>query len=350
MLWVDKYRPHSLDKLELHPEVSIKLQRIIASGDFPHVLLYGPSGAGKKTRILAALREMFGAGVEKIKVTHKSFKVRSKTIEISTMMSNYHIELNPSDVGINDRLVVQEVIKEIASTHSVGHGQSRFPFKVVVLNEVDRLSKDAQHALRRTMEKYMSTCRLILCCESACRVAAPLKSRCLPIRIPSPTPVQIHGVLKYVAKRENLTLPDELGARIAMDCQRNVRKAVLMLEAARVDRYPFAADQKLRPADWQKFIDDLAYYITEQQSPERLLFAREKMYELLTNCIPADIIFKTLSRYLLRRVDDQIRHQTIRWAAHYEHRLQIGSKAIFHLEAFVAKFMAIYKRWIAENM
>lgn len=70
------------------------------------------------------------------------------------------------------------------------------------------------------------------------------------------------------------------------------------------------------------------------------------MYELLTNCIPPDIILKTLTKVLLSRLDDQLKHQVVRWSAHYDHRMKCGSKPIFHLEAFVAKFMSIYKRWV----
>ena len=69
-------------------------------------------------------------------------------------------------------------------------------------------------------------------------------------------------------------------------------------------------------------------------------------YELLTNCIPADVIMTVLVRELMKALDDQLKHEVCHWAAYYEHRLQTGSKEIFHLEAFVAKFMAIYKRWI----
>jgi len=158
---------------------------------------------------LALLRELFGSGVEKTKVNHKAFKVKSKNIEIATIGSNYHIEINPSDVGNNDRHVVQEVIKEIAQTHSV-NAQHHHPFKIVVLNEVDRLSKAAQNALRRTMEIYMSTCRIIMCCESASRVTAPLKSRVLAIRVPSPTHKEICDVLQTITTKEGLKLPMSL--------------------------------------------------------------------------------------------------------------------------------------------
>ncbi len=115
-LWVDKNRPNSLSKLTLHHEVTAKLSALANSDEIPHLLFYGPPGAGKKTRVMALLREIYGAGVERIKLEHRTFKNNSgKSIEITTLGSNYHIECNPSDAGNNDKLVIQEVIKEIAS-------------------------------------------------------------------------------------------------------------------------------------------------------------------------------------------------------------------------------------------
>lgn len=63
--------------------------------------------------------------------------------------------------------------------------------KVVVLNEVDSLSRNAQAGLRRTMEKYTGSCRLILCCENSGRIIPPIRSRCLCIRIAAPTPLEV---------------------------------------------------------------------------------------------------------------------------------------------------------------
>jgi len=312
------------------------------------LMFYGPSGAGKKTRILALLKEMFGKGIEKASVTHRSFKVKSRTIDISAIISNYHIELNPSEAGFNDRHVIQEVITEIAESYNINTASGK-QFKVVVLSEVDRLSRDAQHALRRTMEKYSAACRLILCGESSCRVIAPLKSRCLLIRVAAPSTSEMIQVLQHVATKENFTLPAEFAKRIAMEANGNLRKAILTLEACKADKYPFSDEQKIKTTDWERFIEDVARGICEDQSAKSLQLTREKLYELLTNCIPADVVLKTLTRQLVRRLDDQLKHQIIRWAAFYEHRLQCGSKAIFHLEAFVAKFMSLYKRWVLET-
>jgi replication factor C subunit 3/5 len=239
MLWVDKYRPTELATLDFHPDVTKRLRNLAASEDLPHLLVYGPSGAGKKTRIMALLRELYGDGALKVRLEHKSFKVPNRTtkVEITTVASNYHIEMNPSDVGAtNDRLVVQEVLKEIAQYH-LSDANARHQFKVVLLMEVDRLSKNAQHALRRTMEKYTATCRLVLCCNNPSKVIDPLRSRCLGIRVGAPSLDEVTTILQGVCAKEGLAYCAPLGQDIAVKSERNLRRALLMLETCRVQKY-----------------------------------------------------------------------------------------------------------------
>lgn len=102
--------------------------------------------------------------------------------------------MNPSDAGIYDRIVITDIIKQIAQTNVIDTSGVR-NFRVIVLSEVDELTKDAQHALRRTMEKYVATCRLILCVNSTSRVIPAIKSRCLGIRVPSPSIDDITNIL-----------------------------------------------------------------------------------------------------------------------------------------------------------
>uniref|UniRef100_H3ANN4 Replication factor C subunit 3 n=2 Tax=Latimeria chalumnae TaxID=7897 RepID=H3ANN4_LATCH len=235
-LWVDKYRPTSLGKLDYHKEQANQLRHLVQGGDFPHLLVYGPSGAGKKTRIMCVLRELYGAGVEKLRIEHQTITTPSKKkIEISTIASNYHLEVNPSDAGNSDRVVIQELLKTVAQSQQLETSTQR-DFKVVLLTEVDKLTKDAQHALRRTMEKYMATCRLILCCNSTSKVIPPIRSRCLAVRVPAPSVEDICHVLSGVCKKEGLSLPQELARKIAEKSGRNLRKALLICEACRVQQ------------------------------------------------------------------------------------------------------------------
>lgn len=341
MLWVDKYRPKSFERMEIHKSLSKQLKNVVKSGDFPHLLLYGPSGAGKKTRVMALLRQMFGAKVEKVKLENKDLKVGStgtKTITITMLSSAAHIEINPSDYGVYDRYVISNLIKEIASSAPLEPqlNAENKNFKVIVLNEVDNLTKEAQQALRRTMEKYMKTCRLILCSNSTSRVLAPVRSRCLCIRVPAPTTEEIVTVLQNVANQENIQLPRAFAEKIANSSDGNLRKALLALEASKVEQYPFKPDQDIKLADWERYIHDIAKDIIEEQSPSRLLALREKYYLLITNCIPAEVILKKLAQRLLclNSSDQVLQFQIAHWVSFYEHRLKTGSRAIFHLEAF----------------
>ncbi|GAB4819144.1 hypothetical protein N2152v2_006190 [Parachlorella kessleri] len=348
----------------------------VGNGDCPHTLFYGPSGAGKKTLILALLREIYGAGVEKLKVECKPWTIelpsRKLEVEFTTVSSAYHVELNPSDVGNNDRYVVQEIIKaflvlgglskgpterqqkwgarlrrmnEMARNRPVGTDGQRV-FKVLVLNEVDRLSKEAQHGLRRTMEKYSAACRLVLCCNNVSKVIEPVRSRCLCVRVRSPSHQEMQDVLERVSLAENLTIPESLLDRLVGSSQRNLRRALLSLEACKAQQYPFSDSQEVPAPDWELYVQEIVGDLTREQTPKNLYLVRGKLYELLVNCIPPEVVLRRLAVELMRKLDDELKHSTAAHAAFYEHRLQEGSKAIMHLEAFVAKFMADYKAFM----
>jgi len=242
---------------------------MVEDGNIPHLLFFGPAGAGKKTRIYGLLRALYGQGAAKVRVEQRSFKNKSgKPIDVMTLGSNYHVEMTPSDAGRNDTIVIQNIITELAQSQNVNQSSDK-KYKVVILNDVDNLSAQAQHALRRTMEKYVATCRLILCCESVCRVIGPLRSRCVPVRVPAPAPQEVVEVLQQIAAKERITLPLEFARSLALQSQGNLRRAVLMLEGAKVQSYPFKSDEKVRSADWEMFIDDLAKSVIEEQSPQR---------------------------------------------------------------------------------
>ena len=122
------------------------------------------------------------------------------TIEFSIFTSNYHIEMTPSDNDHNDRHIVQNVVKEIASNTNIESKSGR-GFKVLIINEADKLTKEAQGGLRRTMEKYVKNCRMILLCTNVHRLINPIRSRCLNIRLPAPDSETIKGILYEIGKR-----------------------------------------------------------------------------------------------------------------------------------------------------
>ena len=195
------------------------------------MLVYGPSGAGKKTRVIATLKELYGPGVEKVKIDSRVFQTTSnRKLEFNIVASVYHLEITPSDVGNFDRVVVQDLLKEVAQTQQVDQS-ARQRFKVVVINEADHLTRDAQAALRRTMEKYSPNLRLILLANSTANIIAPIRSRTLLVRVAAPTESEICQVLRKVGSKEGWSEAEELNQRIAKESGRNLRRALLMFEA-----------------------------------------------------------------------------------------------------------------------
>ncbi|CAN7125471.1 unnamed protein product [Brassica rapa subsp. narinosa] len=335
MLWVDKYRPRSLDKVIVHQEIAQNLKKLVTEQDCPHLLFYGPSGSGKKTLIMALLKQIYGASAEKVKVENRAWKVdagsRTIDLELTTLSSTNHVELTPSDAGFQDRYIVQEIIKEMAKNRPIDT-KGKKGYKVLVLNEVDKLSREAQHSLRRTMEKYSSSCRLILCCNSSSKVTEAIKSRCLNVRINAPSLEEIVKVLEFVAKKETLQLPHGFAARIAEKSNRSLRRAILSLETCRVQNYPFTDNQVISPMDWEEYVAEISTDMLREQSPKSLFQVRGKVYELLVNCIPPEVILKKLLHELLKKLDSELKLEVCHWAAYYEHRMRLGQKAIFHIE------------------
>jgi replication factor C subunit 3/5 len=100
------------------------------------------------------------------------------------------------------------------------------------------------------------------------------------------------------------------------------------------------------PPDWEALIEQIARQIVEERSPARLLQVRSALYDLLSHCIDSTTILRTLTWKLIPKTDDALKPEVIKWAAFYEHRCKIGTKQIFQLEAFVAKYMRIYERCV----
>uniref|UniRef100_A0A7E4UX20 AAA domain-containing protein n=1 Tax=Panagrellus redivivus TaxID=6233 RepID=A0A7E4UX20_PANRE len=342
-LWVDKYRPTDLSKLSYHKELGENLSGLVKAGSFPHLLFYGPDGAGKSTRIRCILKELYGSGVDNMTMNNRDFETPSgKKLSIMTLSSLYHIEMTPSDVGIHDRVVVQEVIKSMAQVQQIDSDTQK-PFKVVVLQEADALTRDAQHALRRTMEKYAGTCKIIMCANSISKIIEPLWSRCMLIRVAAPSIAELKSCLQTAARAENVNVSERFLEAVANKANGNLRRAMLLLEAASSQYGTKLDTQKVIEPDWQVYLKETAGIIIKNCSGEGLLKVRQRIYELLTRCIPRSVIFEELLDALLPYCDAAIRSQVIDAAARFEHTATLGSKDIYHIDGFVATFMHIYK-------
>lgn len=345
-LWLDKHRPQSLSALTVHPAANALLAQLAGSSAFPHLLFCGPSGSGKKTRVMCFLRALFNQPLDaaRLRTEYRSIEVGDKKIEIAVTSSPHHVELTPADAGASDRHVISFFLKEIAASQAVGDAK----VKVVVINDAHRLSRLAQQALRRTMEKYARTCRLILVCDSLSQVIEPIRSRCLIVRTPRVGADAIAEIVREVARAESFDVSDAAVEGIAAEANGNLRRAIILLEMLSTKRSTAAKVESVVP-EWERYTDELCKILLEEQLvPETMKKIRNHLYELLVHCVPPTDIFRRIVRTLLAKVDMQLFEPITRAAAEYEARMQNGTKPIFHLEAFVARFICIYLDYLSD--
>lgn len=179
-LWTEKYRPQKFSEVKGQEEIVKRVEAFVRQKNLPHLLFAGPAGVGKSTLALVIAKELYG----------------------SEWRQNV-LELNASDErGID---VVRVKIKDFAKTVAF----SNIGFKIIFLDECDALTRDAQQALRRTMENYAATCRFILSCNYASKILEPIQSRCAVFKFKPLTQENVDSILLMIAETEKLTLtPD----------------------------------------------------------------------------------------------------------------------------------------------
>lgn len=178
--WIEKYRPQTLNKIIAHNEILETLKKFIAKKCLPHLLFYGPAGTGKTSTITACAKELYG---DKYK-----FMV---------------MELNASDDrGIE---VVRTKIKEFVCAENI-FPETKNLFKLVILDETDAMTEDAQAILRNVVEKYTKTTRFCLICNYIKDINPALQSRCTQFRFSPIKKDDIKKKIIEIKKLENIKI------------------------------------------------------------------------------------------------------------------------------------------------
>ncbi|KAI1189367.1 replication factor C subunit 2 [Nemania serpens] len=212
--WVEKYRPKTLSDVTAQDHTVNVLQRTLQASNLPHMLFYGPPGTGKTSTILALAKELYGPEMMKTRV----------------------LELNASDErGIS---IVRDKVKDFARmqlTNPPPGYRDRYPcppFKIIILDEADSMTQDAQSALRRTMETYSKITRFCLICNYVTRIIDPLASRCSKFRFKSLDQGNARKRLEEIAEKEGVKLEDGAVDALIKCSEGDLRKAITFLQSA----------------------------------------------------------------------------------------------------------------------
>lgn len=203
--WVEKYRPQSLADVAAHRDIVDTIDRLTDENRLPHLLLYGPPGTGKTSTILAVARKIYGS-----------------------QYGNMILELNASDErGIG---VVRQQIQDFASAHSLSFG-AKPAVKLVLLDEADAMTKDAQFALRRVIEKYTRSTRFALICNHVNKIIPALQSRCTRFRFAPLDGSHVSERLQHIIKSEGLDVDEGGLTALVRLSSGDMRKALNILQS-----------------------------------------------------------------------------------------------------------------------
>jgi len=201
--WVEKYRPKNLSDLISHKDIISTISRFVSEDRLPHLLFYGPPGTGKTSTILAVAKQIYSAK------------------EFNSMV----LELNASDDrGIG---IVRGQILSFASTKTL----FTKGFKIIILDEADNMTKDAQNALRRVIEKFTENVRFCIICNYLSKIIPALQSRCTRFRFGPLKQEQMVSRLEYVIAQESLKVTEDGMKALVTLAMGDMRRALNILQS-----------------------------------------------------------------------------------------------------------------------
>jgi replication factor C small subunit len=309
-VWTEKYRPQVFDDMVGQEEIIKRVKSLVNSNNIPHLLFAGPAGVGKSTLALIVVKTLFGA----------------------SWRENY-LELNASDErGID---VVRQKVKDFARTKALGD----VPFKVIFLDEADALTREAQQALRRTMENYTSTCRFVMSCNYSSKILDPIQSRSVVFRFQMLEKKDIKKRVDLIAQREGLMINNEAFSALYESSEGDCRRVINLLQATASISPNITADlvntivSKAKPSDIKVVLD---YCLSGD-----FINAKEKLLDImLKESISGQDVIKAIQKEIWNLpIDDSLKVSLTERTGEAEFRLVEGADEFIQLEALLAGFI-----------
>ncbi|MEM3781586.1 MAG: replication factor C small subunit [Candidatus Micrarchaeaceae archaeon] len=317
--WIEKYRPKRLAEIIGQTAIVERLAAFARAKNFPNMIFSGPAGVGKTTAAIAFANELYGNDA-----------------------ASYFLETNASDArGID---VIRGRIKEFAKTMPL---QSSL-IKIAFLDEADALTPEAQHALRRTMEKYSETTRFIFSANYASKIIEPIQSRCIVLRFRPLNEDQVREYIKRIEKQEGLEIDSKAIEALVYVGEGDLRKLTNVLQGAAAmnskitEKEVYNIASRARP---KEIISMLRYAVSGD-----FIKARSELDTLMLEhgMSSEDILLQCYREALNMQASDIQKLELVKEIGDCNYKIAEGANERIQLEAMLAR-LAAYGRTSARE-
>jgi len=314
-IWIEKYRPQTFSEIKGQKDIVKRVKAFVEQKNMPHLMFSGPAGVGKTTLSLIIARKLFGEE-----------------------WRNNFLELNASDErGID---IIRNKVKDFARTRAIGD----VPFKIIYLDECDALTKEAQQALRRTMENYTQTCRFILSCNYSSKIIEPIQSRCAIFRFKPLDKKDIESIVDRIAEQEKLKIGENVVEALYQVSEGDCRKAENILQSSAVldkhitEENIYSLASVARPKELKQAL--------ELAIKNKFVEARNKMLDIMLNygLSGLDLVKQIQKEIWELEVDGRTKVELVSACGEAEFRMTEGSDEFIQLEALLSKFTLSTKK------
>lgn len=308
--WVEKYRPRTLDDVAAHGEIISTVKRLTEQNRLPHLLFYGPPGTGKTSTVLAVARQMYGTSIQ------------SMTLELNAS----------DDRGID---VVRQEIQDFASTRTIFSNK----FKLIILDECDAMTKDAQMALRRVMEKYTRNARFCLICNYVSKIIPAIQSRCTKFRFAPLAPEFVRPRLEHVIANEGVSMgPGGLEALIQLGGG-DMRRSLNILQSCHM-AFPSVDEDAVYTCTGNPQPQDIEQVVTWLfNEPFNTAFNRVLELQTTKGIAMADIVRELHPWVFKVELPQAARIELVEALAETEYRLAFGTNEKLQLGGLIGAFV-----------